>query len=42
MFSFQIFPLKMTDISIPACPGSLDAVIKAIIKNDLGNTEYST
>jgi hypothetical protein len=31
----------MTDIAIPACPGSLDAVVKAIIKNGLENTECS-
>lgn len=30
----------MTEISNPACPGSLDIV--AIIKNGLGNTECST
>jgi hypothetical protein len=32
----------MTDISIPVCSGSLDAVVKAIIKNGLGNTECFT
>jgi hypothetical protein len=32
----------MTEISIPACPGSLDAVLTAIIKNVLGNIECST
>ena len=42
IFSFQIFPLKMTEISNPACPVSLDIVVKAIIKNGLGNTEWST
>lgn len=42
IFSFQILPLKMTEISIPACPGSLDALVKAIIKNGLGNKECST
>jgi len=42
IFSFQIFPLKLTEISIPACPGSLDAVVKAVIKNGHGNTVCST
>jgi hypothetical protein len=42
IFPFQIFPLKITDVSIPVCTGSLDAVVKAIKKDGLGNTKCST